>query len=128
MTVKRLNDMLKKETKLPRSVESYIRAINAGDAVELHSSFAHDAVVKDVGREFRGAEAIKEWADREIFAVKVALEVMGVAERDGQTVVTVKIEGTFDRTGLPDPLLMDHCFMVVGGKIATLICRLTGEP
>jgi hypothetical protein len=119
--------MLKNESKLPRSVEAYIRAINAGNAAELHSNFAHDAVVKDVGREFRGTAAIKEWADREIFAVNVTLEVMGVTERDGQTVVTVKIEGTFDRTGLPDPLLMDHCFMVVGGKIATLICRLTGD-
>src|SRR6516162_1873561 len=111
--------MLKNEMKLPRSVETYIRAINAGDAAAFPSSFAHDAVVKDVGREFRGTAAIKKWADREIFAVKVALQVMGVAERDGQTVVTVKIEGAFDRSGLPDPLLMDHCFMVVGGKIAT---------
>jgi len=36
--------------------------------------------------------------------------------RDGQTIVTVNIDGTFDRTGLPDPLLMDHCFTVVGAK------------
>lgn len=27
-------------------------------------------------------------------------------ERDGPTIVIVKIDGTFDKTGLPDPLLM----------------------
>jgi hypothetical protein len=83
--------------------------------------------VKDVGREIRGMAAIKEWAHREIFAVNVTLEVMGVVERDGETILTVKIDGTFDRTGLPDPLLMDHCFTIAGDKIATLICRLAAE-
>jgi hypothetical protein len=113
--------------KLPKPVEAYIRAINAGDAAALQSSFAHDAVVKDVEREFRGITAIKEWANHEIFAVNVTLEVMEAVERDGQTIVTVKIDGTFDRTGLPDPLLMEHCFTVAGHKIAALTCRLAGE-
>jgi ketosteroid isomerase-like protein len=118
---------MKNEMKLPKPVETYVRATNAGDAAALQSSFAHDAVVKDVGREFRGITAIKEWADREIFAVKVTLEVLGVAERDGQTIVTVKIDGTFDRTGLPDPLVMELCFTVAGDKIAMLLCRLADE-
>ena len=30
----------------------------------------------------------------------------------------------FDRTGLPDPLLMDHCFTIAGDKISVLTCRL----
>ena len=71
--------------------------------------------------------AIKEWSDREIFAVNVTLHVMEAVERDGQTIVTVKIDGKFDRTGLPDPLLMSHCFSVAGDKIAALTCRLAGE-
>ena len=113
--------------KLPKSIEAYINAVNAGDAQALKSSFADDAIVKDVGREFRGIAAIEEWADREIFAVNVTLQVMGMVERGGQTVVTVKVDGTFDRTGLPNPLLMDHSFTVVADKIAALSCRLTGE-
>ena len=47
-------------------------------------SFALNAVVKDVGREIRGIAAIKEWANQEIFAVNVTLDVREVAERDGQ--------------------------------------------
>ena len=116
---------MKKELKLPKPVEAYIRAINAGDAAAFQSSFSHDAVVKDVGREFCGTAEIKEWADREIFDVNVTLEVMDAVERDGQTIVTVKIDGTFDRTGLPDPLLMDHCFTIAGDRIAALACRLS---
>lgn len=112
---------------LPKPVETYIHSINAGDAAALQSSFAEEAVVQDVGREFRGLVAIKEWAEREIFAVHVTLEVMETVERAGQTIVTVKIDGTFDRTGLPNPLLMDHCFTVAGEKIAALSCRLAGE-
>ena len=118
---------MKKKMKSPKPVETYIRAINARDADVLLSSFAHDAVVKDVGREIRGIAAIKEWANHEIFAVNVTLDVREVVERDGQTIVTVKIDGTFDKTGLPDPLLMDHCFEVAGDKIAALTCRLAGE-
>ena len=57
----------------------------------------------------------------------VSLDVIGTVERDGQTIVTVKIDGTFDRTGLPDPLLMDHYFTVADNKIATLTCCLAGE-
>ena len=118
---------MKKEIKLPEPVETYVRAINGGDAAAFQSSFAADAIVKDVGREFRGAAAIKEWANREIFPFNVTLDVMESAERSGQTTVTVKIDGTFDRTGLPDPLIMDHCFTVAGNKIVTLSCRLSGE-
>src|SRR5687768_12183890 len=106
--------------KLPRAIETYIRAINVGDAATLQSTFADDAVVKDVGREFRGAPAIKEWAEREIFAANVRLEVVDAIERAGETIVTMKIDGTFDPTGLPDPLLMDLCFGLDGDKITVL--------
>ena len=118
---------MKKEMKLPKPIETYVRAINASDADAFLSSFAPDAVVKDIGREIRGIAAIKEWSEREIFAVNVTLEVVDVVERDDQTIVTVKIDGTFDKTGLPDPLLMDHCFAAAGDKITSLTCRLTGE-
>jgi hypothetical protein len=118
---------MRKGIKLPRAVETYIRAINARDADAFQSSFADDAVVKDVGREIRGIAAIKEWANREIFAVNVTLDVMETIAHDGQTIAIVKIDGTFDRAGLPDPLLMEHCFTVAGDKIASLTCRLAGE-
>ncbi len=44
---------MKKELKLLKPVETYIRAINARDTDVFQSSFAPDAVVQDVGREMR---------------------------------------------------------------------------
>ena len=116
---------MKKEIKLPKPV--YIRAINTRDTDVFQSSFAPDVVVQDVGREFCDIVEIKEWASQEIFAVNVTLDVMEVAQRGGQTIVTVKIDGTFDRAGLPDPLLMDHCFTIAADKISVLTCRLAAK-
>jgi hypothetical protein len=55
-----------------------------------------------------------------IFGAHVHFDVLDVTERQGRTIVRVKIEGTFDRTGLPDPLVMKHEFKVAEGKIAEL--------
>ena len=116
---------MKRESELPPPIETYIRTINVGDANGLQATFAGDAIVKDVGREIRGVDAIQKWASHDIFAVKVRLEVMKIVEDQGQTVVTAKVDGTFDRTGLPDPFLMDHCFTISRGKIAALTIKLT---
>ena len=111
-------------TQLPRTVASYIQATNAHDAAGFIALFAEDAVVDDAGREFRGLNAIKAWSDHEIFAANVTLDVIDVVDRDGETVVTSKVDGNFDRTGLPDPLFIDHHIKVEGGKIVGLKCRL----
>jgi len=114
-------------TPLPRTVAAYIRAINDHDAAAFIALFRDRAVVNDVGREFRGSAAIKAWSDREIFEAQVTLEVIDVADRDGETVVTAKVDGTFDRTGLPDLLILNHHITVEGDKIVGLTCRLAGE-
>jgi hypothetical protein len=64
------------QPKLLKPIDTYLQAINAGDAAALQSSFADHGVVKDVGREFRGIAAIKEWASQEIFAVNFVLDVI----------------------------------------------------
>jgi hypothetical protein len=114
-------------TLLPQTVAAYIRAINDHDAAAFIALFPDRAAVNDVGREFRGLAAIKAWSDREIFEAQVTLEVVDVADRNGETVVTAKVDGTFDRTGLPDPLLLSHHITVEGDKIVGLTCRLAGE-
>ena len=111
-------------TQLPKTVAAYIQAINNHDAAAFIALFPDGAVVNDVGREFRGPAAIKAWSDREIFDAKVTLEVIDVADRDGETIVTTKVDGNFDKTGLPDPVIINHHITVEGGKIARLTCRL----
>jgi hypothetical protein len=114
-------------TNLPQAVAAYVRTINSHDAAAFIALFADGAVVEDVGREFRGLAEIKAWSDREIFEAQVTLEVVGAADRGGETVITAKVDGNFDRTGLPDPLLLDHYLTVEGDKIVNLTCRLAGE-
>ncbi len=114
-------------TQLPQTVAAYVSSINDHDAAEFIALFADGAVVDDVGREFRGVAAINAWSDREIFGARVTLDVLDVADNDGQTVLMTKVDGNFDRTGLPDPVIINHHFKVEGDKIVSLTCRLAGE-
>ena len=110
-------------TKLPPMASAYVRSINNHDAAAFIALFADDALVNDAGREFRGLAAIKAWSESDIFVPQVTLEVRDVAERDGEIVVTTKVDGNFDRTGLPDPVIIDH-HIRGRDKIAALTCRL----
>jgi hypothetical protein len=111
---------------LPAAASAYVRSINDHDAATFAALFAAGAVVNDVGREFRGAAAIKDWSEREVFGPRVTLDVIGVADRAGETVVTTRVDGNFDRTGLPDPVVINHHIIAEGGKIVALTCRLAG--
>jgi len=113
-------------TPLPEIAGSYIRATNGHDAAAFIALFADGAVVNDNGPTFRGLAAIKAWSDREIFDAGVTLEALDVADKGGATVVTTKVDGNFDRTGLPDRVIINHLITVAGDKIVGLTCRLAG--
>jgi hypothetical protein len=115
---------MKKEKTMPKAIVTFIQAVNDHDPDAFLATFSNNAVVSDVGREFRGVSAVQEWSKSEIFDVNVTLEVVGVTERDGETVVTAKVDGTFDKSGLPDPLLLDHYFSLDGSKISAFSSQL----
>jgi hypothetical protein len=112
---------------LPQSIEAFIRATNNHDTNEFLATLAGDAVITDERHNYRGTTAIKSWSDEKYIGAKVTLEPVGAVERDGKTVVTVKVDGAFDKTGLPDPFLMDYHFTVDGAGITALNIRLAGE-
>lgn len=114
-------------TKLTPPVSAYIRATNDHNAAAFIACFTESAVVNDAGREFRGIAAIKVWSDQEIIGSKVTLEVLKVTDRDGEVAVTTKCDGNFDKTGLPNPLILNHHIMVEGDKISELTIRPAGE-
>ena len=116
------------KTQLTGPAADYVRTVNAGDAAALPQLFADGAIVDDNGRQFRGRPEITAWAQREIFAPSVRLEVLGVEDRDGATIVTTEVDGNFDRTGLPDPVVIDHLVVAKDGRIVSLTCRLAGAP
>jgi len=114
-------------TVLPEIAAAYIRATNNHDAAAFIACFSDSAVVHDAGREFRGIAAIKAWSDHEIMAAQVTFEVQGMAQQGGEVVIATRVDGNFDRTGLPDPLIIHHHITAQGGKIAQLACRLAGK-
>ena len=109
-----------KKLDLTGPIACYLTAVNTGAQEEFPASFADDAVVVDVNRELRGLDAITAWAGADIFGAHVHFDVLEVTERPERTIVRVRIDGTFDRTGLPDPLVMNHQFKVADGKITEL--------
>jgi hypothetical protein len=107
-------------TKLPKSIETYFHAINIYDSGLFSECFTEDAVVEDEGKEYHGLATIKEWIEESNNKLQVKTEVNNVVEQNDKIVVTAKIDGNFDKTGFPDPLLLDFHFTIKEDKIAGL--------
>lgn len=116
-------------TKLSQPVATYFDTSNHPDKVAFVSNFSDDAVLVDDGREYKGIAEIQEWSNVNVFAAELKYEITKVVlniERSDETIVTAKVDGTFDKTGLPDPLLFDHHFTVEKGEIVRLSIRFLG--
>lgn len=108
-------------TTLAPVLAEFIAAVNAFDEDAIVATFASDALVNDVHREFWGREAIRRWVAREIVGDRVTVAVTEVLDNHGDTIVRGRYDGDYDKTNLPDPLILTHYFTVRDGKIVTLI-------
>jgi ketosteroid isomerase-like protein len=106
---------------LAKPISEYIEASNAFDLQRLVAAFADDALVNDARREFRGRKAIRRWAEREIIGDKVTFEVRSVEEHYDMVIVNGLMDGEFDKSNLPDELILTHYFTVHDGQIGQLI-------
>jgi ketosteroid isomerase-like protein len=113
-------------TDLPKPIADYFSATNALDLDALVATFAEDALVNDIRREFLGTEAIRDWARHESIGDKVTVEVIDVVHHYGDVIVSGQLEGDFDRTGLPDPVVLTYYFSVRDDRIVKLIIILNG--
>jgi ketosteroid isomerase-like protein len=107
-------------TELPPVVAEHFAAVNAFDTDRIVNTFAPDAYVNDAQREIRGAEAIRKFMDKEIVADHVTMEVREVTDHYGDIIVRAKWDGSYDKTGLPDELVVTSYFAVRDGKITSL--------
>ena len=99
----------------------HIAAVNAFDEDAIVATFADDALVNDAHREFWGREAIRRWAARELVGDRVTVAVTDVLDHHGDTIVRGRYDGNYDKTDLPDELILTSYFTVRDGKIVTLI-------
>jgi ketosteroid isomerase-like protein len=113
---------------LPQVIADHIATCNAHDVEAWMATFAPDALVNDIQREFIGTAAIRAFADREIFGDNVTMEVVRAWDRYGDVTVHARFDGTYDKTGLPDPLILSLYFSLRDSRITQLIfiCNKTG--
>ena len=114
--------------KLTGVVAEYVAAVNAFDEDAIIATFADDALVNDVRREFWGPDAIRGWVRQEITGDRVTVEPIEVVEHRGQTVVRGRYDGDYDKTNLPDELTLTSYFTVEDGRIVTLIIIHNAPP
>jgi hypothetical protein len=108
-------------TELDGIVAQHVEAVNAQDEDAIVASFADDALVNDAHREFWGIDAIRRWVAKEMVGDKVTLDVTGVIEHYGETILRGRYDGEFDKTSLPDELILTNYFTVRDEKIVSLI-------
>ncbi len=108
-------------TAIDAVVAGHLAAVKAFDEDAIVATFADDALVNDAHREFWGADAIRRWVAREMVGDRVSIEVTEVIDHRGQIIVRGRYNGDFDRTNLPDELILTNYFTVRDGKIVTLI-------
>jgi ketosteroid isomerase-like protein len=107
-------------TELPASIAEYIDAVNALDTDRIVATFAPDAYVNDNRREISGTEAITAFFAKEFVGDHVTMEVREVVDHYGDILVRARFDGTYDKTNLPDDLVMTSYFSVRDGKIVSL--------
>jgi len=102
-------------------VADHITAVNGFDEHGIVATFAPDALVNDARREFWGTEAIRGWVAEEMVGDRVTVEVTEVIDHHGLVVVRGRYDGDFDKTNLPDELILTNYFAVREGKIDSLL-------
>jgi hypothetical protein len=108
-------------TTLDSTIAEHIAAMNAFDEDAIVATFANDALVNDNHREFWGTEAIRRWVAKEIVGDHVTMVVTEVIDHYGDIVVRGRYDGDYDKTNLPDELILTNYFTVREGKIVSLL-------
>jgi ketosteroid isomerase-like protein len=106
---------------LPRLISAYVEATNRFDLEGLLATFADDALVNDQLCDYWGRPAIREWAARDIIGERLTMDVTEVIEHYGNVILMANVDGTYDKRGLPDPLVLAFYFTPHGDKIVQLI-------
>jgi hypothetical protein len=107
-------------TELTGVIAEHINAVNAFDTDAIVATFAEDAYVNDNRREIAGIDAIRRWVEKEMVGDRVTLDVREVLDHHGDTIVRAANDGEYDKTNLPEELIMSNYFSVRDGKIVSL--------
>ncbi len=106
---------------LPAIIARHVAAYGGHDPEAFLATLASEALLNDNRREFLGHDAIRAWADKEIFGDNVSLTVERAYEQYGNITLHARTDGDYDKTNLPDPLILSFYFTIAGERITQLI-------
>ena len=112
---------------IPPPIADFVKAVNEHSSEAFLAVFAANAVITDDAHKYQGIAAIKDWDDEKNIGANITMNPIEIAEGDGKTVLTAEMDGNFDKTGLPDPFLMDLYFTHDENLISALEYRLAGK-
>jgi limonene-1,2-epoxide hydrolase len=101
-------------------VADHVAAVNAFDTEAIVATFADDALVNDNHREFWGTDQIRAWVAAEMVGDHVTIAPVEAIEHHGMTIVRGRYDGDYDKTGLPDELILTNYFEVENDRIVSL--------
>jgi hypothetical protein len=107
-------------TELRGVVAEFVAAVNTFDLDRIVATFTPDAYVNDVSREMWGTNAIRAFMAKEMVGDHVTMEVREVLDHYGDIIVRARIDGTYDKTNLPDELVLTSYFGICDDKITSL--------
>jgi hypothetical protein len=113
--------MQTKQSELSGVIAEHVEAVNAFDTDAIVATFAEDAFVNDNHREIAGVDSIRSWVEKEIVGDRVTLDVREVVDHHGDTILRAAYDGNYDKTNLPEELIMSNYLSVRDGKIVSLI-------
>jgi limonene-1,2-epoxide hydrolase len=101
-------------------VADHVAAVNAFDTEAIVATFAEDALVNDNHREFWGTDRIRAWVEAEMVGDHVTIAPVEAFEHHGMTIVRGRYDGTYDKSSLPDELILTNYFEVENDRIVSL--------
>jgi hypothetical protein len=124
----RKEEVMTAQLTMDAAVTAHIAAINSFDVDAIMDTFADDALVNDFSREFWGRDRIRAFVSKEFVGDHVTVEPVEVVDNAGMWCVRCRYDGDYDKTGLPDPLIMTNYFRLRDGKIVTVFIIKNTEP
>jgi len=116
-----MSDAYELSSELPTPVAAFIGATNTGDLTALVGTFADHAMVNDQLREHWDKPAIAAWASTEIIGQRLTIRARKAVRNHDHTVVEAVVDGSFDKRGLPDPLVVTFYFSAREDRLVQLV-------
>ena len=112
---------------MPTPVRKFVLAVNEGDLEAILALFAPAALVNDQLCDHWGRDEIRSWAENDVLGERLRIVVESGIIHYNHFTLTAQVDGTFDKRGLPDPLILMFYFSITSAEITELIILRTTQ-